>query len=80
MMDLSWIEEIEVSDQNAEQIGGVVTSIAALAGVGVAPAALIGLGVRLGLKCCNGGYEPKGLSYLQGLSTELEDLPELTVE
>lgn len=79
-MDLSFIEEIEVTDQNAEQVGGVVASIAALAGVGVAPAALIGLGVQLGLKCCNGGYEPQGLSYLQGLSTELEELPDLTVE
>lgn len=79
-MDLSFIEEIEVTDQNAEQVGGVVASIAALAGVGVAPAALIGLGVQLGLKCCNGGYEPKGLSYLQRLSTELEELPDLTVE
>ncbi|WP_319764499.1 hypothetical protein [Maridesulfovibrio sp.] len=79
-MDLSWIEEIEVTDQNAEQIGGVVTSIAALAGVGVAPAALIGLGVQLGLKCCNGGYKPKGLEVLQELAAEIEAYPELTVE
>lgn len=80
MTDLSWIEDIEVTDQNAEHFAGVVTNIVAAAGAGTVVAPLIGLGLQLGLKLCNGGYEYKGLSCLQELANELDELPNLTVE
>lgn len=79
-MDLNFIDDIEITDQNAEAAGVVVSGIAAMAGAGTIVVPLIGLGVQLGLKLCNGGYEARGLSFLQEIAKELEELPDLTVE
>ncbi|MBI9110277.1 hypothetical protein [Maridesulfovibrio ferrireducens] len=80
-MNFSAFDNVEVTDETAAEVAGIVTAIAtvALAGTGFGAAApLIGLGVKLGMKLCDGNYDCPELPALKAKLAAFDALPPLT--
>jgi hypothetical protein len=78
-MDFKFIEDIEVTDQNAATLGAIVSGIALTAGAAAPYSAAIGLGVEIAAKLCDGGYDVPHLEELLHKRDELAGLSDLVV-
>ncbi len=80
-MNLSAFDNVEVTEDTAAEVAGIVTAIAsvALASTGFGAAApLVGLGVKLGMKLCDGEYDCPELPELEAKLAAFDALPPLT--
>ncbi|WP_027178782.1 hypothetical protein [Maridesulfovibrio bastinii] len=76
-------KDIEISDESAKAVGEAAGAIAGIiaSGTAIAPLApVISLIVTTGLKLTNAGYEVKGLEGLRKSISDVENLPDLTLE
>lgn len=79
MIDLDFLETVEITDETAEYLGGVCTVIATGCGLGAPVAGIIGVGASLAARLCNAGYDVPELDALRSKADEIAALPDLTV-